>query len=44
MSIIVNLWNQSWEIRQAMKFATNGYTVSELAKLAIMIVYEIRYK
>jgi len=44
MNIIGNIWNQTWEMRQAMRSVANGYSISALINLAIMVIYEMRYK
>lgn len=44
MNMIIKTWNQTWELRQAIRFAINGYDISMVMKLAVMTIREIRYK
>lgn len=38
------IWIESWSLRQAVRFALNGYDYSMIATMAAMAIKEIRYK
>ena len=38
------IWVESWSLRQAVRFALNGYDYSMIATMAVMAIKEIRYK
>lgn len=43
MNTITNIWVKTWELRQTIRTAMNGYAVSELVRLIVMAFHEIRY-
>jgi hypothetical protein len=38
------IWIESWSLRQAVRFALNGYDYAIVYKMVIMSVKEIKYK
>ena len=38
------IWIESWSLRQAVRFALNGYDYGMIAKMAVMAIREIKYK
>ena len=42
--MLAYIWIESWSLRQAVRFALNGYNYSMIAKMAVMVIREIRYK
>lgn len=42
--MLTYIWIESWSLRQAIRFVLNGYDLCMVAKMAVMIIKEIKYK
>lgn len=42
--MLTYIWIQTWSMRQALRFAFNGYDYGVIAKMFIMATKEVRYK
>lgn len=41
--MLLYIWIESWSLRQAIRFALNGYDYSMVGQMTIMAIKEIKY-
>jgi hypothetical protein len=42
--MLTYIWIESWSLRQALRFALNGYDYVMVGKMMVLSVREIKYK